>query len=47
MAVTLTVEEEGVKGPYNLTLASAALVLSRPAFPCPNPGTGSSGTPVC
>lgn len=50
MVVTLTVAEDGANGPYNLALASVALVLSRPPFPCPNPGTGSSGnasTPVC
>ena len=50
MVVTLTVTEYGVNGPYHLALASVALVLSRPAFPCPDPGTGSSGgasTPVC
>jgi hypothetical protein len=50
MVVTLTVAEDGAHGPYNLILASVALVLSRPAFPCPDPGTGSSGnasTPVC
>src|SRR5258708_4858092 len=43
MVVTLTAAELGVNGPYSLPLASVALVLSRPAFPCPDRGTGTSG----
>jgi hypothetical protein len=43
MVVTLTVSSYGAERPYSRALASVPLVLSRPAFPCPDPGTGGSG----
>jgi hypothetical protein len=49
MVVTLTVASFAER-PYRLALASVPLVLSRPAFPCPDPGTGGLGDssiPVC
>jgi len=50
MVVTLTVTEYNAARPYRLALASVPLVLSRPAFPCPDPATGGSGDeniPLC
>jgi hypothetical protein len=49
MVVTVLVTAIGPSGgPVNLPVASVALVLSRQAFPCPNPGTmDGSSIPDC
>jgi hypothetical protein len=50
MIVTLTVTSYSADRPYQLALAQVPLVLSRPAFPCLEPGTGGSGDsdgPLC
>jgi hypothetical protein len=47
LVVTLLATALGPSGPVNLPVASVALVLSRQAFPCPNPGTFDGSIPDC
>jgi hypothetical protein len=47
MVVTLIVSTYGPSGPFKLPVASVAMVLSRHAFPCPNPAIDDNSIKTC